>query len=295
MSEPKIYKHKPFQLIILVILLPIMGIVLFTSGGTEERIIQTVMAVMIGVVFLVSMLTLTVKVIISDSEISTQSIFGTKSLAWSEINRVSGTGSALKLHNREGDVTVAPSPQLPGYVEIIEQIGAKRADLFNTENFGEMKRSWFVFFPLILLIVFFMAGLLVSGLMMFNKPDTPTIIIMPLFFIFFIAVIFLGIVFSSPQSVTLEGKSMSIKYLFSERTLLADEIASIELRFTQTRNGKNYFVALNQTNRKTIRISGLSISLPIVYLVLKNWHKKYTNPSPAKADTSFNYPSFPTL
>lgn len=65
-----------------------------------------------------------------------------------------------------------------------------------------------------------------------------------------------------------------VKYLFSEKTLLADEIVSIALSFTQTRNGKNYFILISQSNRKSLRISGLSPSLPIAYLVLKNWHKQ---------------------
>jgi len=61
-----------------------------------------------------------------------------------------------------------------------------------------------------------------------------------------------------------------------QKILLANEIASIDLRFTQTRNGKNYFIAVNLVNRKTIRVSGLSPNLPVVYLVLKNWHKQNT-------------------
>jgi hypothetical protein len=89
-----------------------------------------------------------------------------------------------------------------------------------------------------------------------------------------IAAIFFGVAFSSPQSVTIDGRSLFIKYLFSEKTLPANEIASVGLSFTQTRNGKNYFVALNLMDKKIVRISGLNPSLPVVYLVLKNWHRK---------------------
>ncbi len=292
MNEPKVYKHKPFQLIFTVVLFAFVFIGMSINVGPNEFYIQILFAVILGIVFVISLFSTTGKTIISDNEISTQSLLGTKSVAWRQIGRVSGTGFSIKLHNMDGDVTVAPSPQIPGYAEVIEQIGAKRPDLFDAANFREMKRSWFILFPLILLIVFFMAGILGTGLMMFSKPDTTVIIIIPLFIIIFIGLIFFGIALSSPQSVTLEGRSMSIKYLFSEKTLLTDEIASIELRFTQTRNGKSYFVAINQTNRKSLRISGLNIGLPIVYLVLKNWHK---NSSPAKAETAFSYPSFPTL
>jgi len=76
------------------------------------------------------------------------------------------------------------------------------------------------------------------------------------------------------QSVMFDGKSL----FWGEKNLPANEIASVELRFTRIRkrNDKNYFVALNLVNRETIRISGLTPNLPVVYLVLKNWHKKNT-------------------
>jgi hypothetical protein len=67
---------------------------------------------------------------------------------------------------------------------------------------------------------------------------------------------------------------MSIKYFLSEKTLLADEIQSVQFTFQRSRNGKIYFVLLHLVNRKSVRISGLNPSLPVVYLVLKNWHKQ---------------------
>jgi hypothetical protein len=276
MNEPKIYKHKPFQLIIVIILFVFLLISMFLNLGSNDFYFQVFFIAFIGIIFLISLYSMTVKTIISDSEISTQTIFGTKSLSWGEINRVSGRSSALKLHNLDGDMTVAPSPQLPGYDEIINQIGAKRPDLFDPLTYREMKRGWFILFPFIMLAVFFVAGLLVYGVLVFNNSETPVGFLMPLIFIVVIALVLFGVVLSSPQSVTLDGKSMLVKYFFSEKTLLANEILSIELRFTQTRNGKNYFVLLTQTNKKSLRISGLNIGLPIIYLVLKNWHKKHS-------------------
>jgi hypothetical protein len=79
---------------------------------------------------------------------------------------------------------------------------------------------------------------------------------------------------SLPQSLTLEGKSLRVKYLFKEKTLLADEIESVDLRFSQSRNGKSYFILITQKDKKSLRISGLGLGLPIIYLTLKNWHKK---------------------
>jgi hypothetical protein len=276
MNEPKIYKHKPFQLIVVIILFVFLLISMFLNMGANDSYFQVFFIAFIGIIFLISVYSMTIKTIISDSEISTQTIFGTKSLSWGEINRVSGKGSAIKLHNLDGDVTIAPSPQLPGYDEIINQIGAKRPDLFDPQAYREMKKGWFILFPLILLAVFFVAGLLVYGVLIFNNSETPIGVLTPLIFIVVIALVFFGVVLSSPQSVTLDGKSMLVKYFFSEKTLLASEILSIELRFTQTRNGKNYFVLLTLTNKKSLRISGLNIGLPTMYLVLKNWHKKYS-------------------
>jgi len=295
MNEPKVYQHKPFQLILLIILFVFLIVFSFFNIGTDEAYILIPFGVFLGILFFAALYSMTVKTIISDTEISTQSILGTKSLSWGEISSVSGRGNSIKLHNLDGDVTVTPNQQLPGYTEVIEWIGAKRPDLFDPLAYSEMKRGWFILFPAVLLVVFLMAGLLGAGLMFFNRSETPMTIIMPLLFITVIALVFFGMILSSPQSITLDGKSMLVKYFFSEKTLLTDEVASVELRFTQTKNGKNYFVAINQTNRKSLRISGLNISLPIVYLILKNWHKKYTNPSPANVDDSFNYPSFPTL
>lgn len=276
MNEPKVYQHKPFQLILLIILFIFLIVFLFFNIGMDETYILIPFGIFLGLMFLISLYSMTVKTIISDTEISTQSILGTKSLSWGEISRVSGRGNAIKLHNMDGDVTVTPSQQLPGYDQVIEWIGAKRPDLFDPLVYGEMKKGWFILFPAVLIVVLFIAGLLGSGLMLFNRSETPVTIFMPLLFITVIALVFFGVVLSSPQSVMLDGKSLLVKYFFSEKTLLADEIASVELRFTQTKNGKNYFVQLNQTNKKSLRISGLNISLPIVYLVLKNWHGKFS-------------------
>ncbi|MBL8050410.1 MAG: hypothetical protein JNM46_04250 [Anaerolineales bacterium] len=71
---------------------------------------------------------------------------------------------------------------------------------------------------------------------------------------------------------------MQIKYLLSEKNFLANDVASIYLSHTRTRKGgKQYFISLNSRDGKNIRSSGLNIGLPVAYLVLKNWHKKYSS------------------
>ena len=288
MNKPKVYQHKPFQLILMLILFVFLIFFSFFNIVTDEVYILIRLGVFLGLLFFAALYSMTVKTIISDTEISTQSILGTKSLSWSEISSVSGRGNSIKLRNLDGDVTVTPNQHLPGYTEVIEWIGAKRPDLFDPLAYSEMKRGWFILFPAILIVVFFMAGLLGSGLMLFNGSETPVTILMPPIFITVIAMVFFGMILSSPQSVTLDGKSMSVKYFFSEKTLLTDEVKSVELRFTQTRNGKNYFVQLSQTNKKSVRISGLSVGLPTVYLVLKNWHKKHSEISLTSQRDYFN-------
>jgi len=89
-----------------------------------------------------------------------------------------------------------------------------------------------------------------------------------------ISAVFFFVAFGSPQSVVIEGRSLSLKYAFSERTLSADEIRSVSLLYYRTRNGRRYFIQLDLTDGKVIKLSGMNPSLPIAYLTLKNWLKK---------------------
>jgi hypothetical protein len=189
-------------------------------------------------------------------------------LRWNEISRVSGRGYAIKLHNFDGDVTVAPSPQLHGYTEVVDQIGVKRPDLFNPLEYGEMKRNLAgaIFFALVGLLLFIGFGLFI----LIQASD----VVLPfLVFVVFGAIAVIT-VFLAPQSISIQGQSIVVGYLFNQKNFSADEIAAVDLRYTQTRNGKNYFVAITLANGKTLRISGLSPSLPVVYLVLRIWHRK---------------------
>ena len=274
LNEPRTYSHSPIRIGLIIFVLGALGIFLLTTMDWTDKFFLIPFVGFFGIIFITVLYSMMQKATISDDEISTQTFLGTKSLRWSEISRVSGQGYGIKLHNFDGDVTIAPNQQLPGYEELVDWIGVKRPDLFNPLEYGEMKRGWFTLASLAALVIFFVAVLLGSGILFFNNPQAPVSVWIPFFFIVIIAAIFFGMAFSSPQSVTIDGRSLYIKYLFSEKTLLANEITSVDLRFTQTRNGKNYFVLLTLTNKKTIRIAGLSIGLPIVYLVLKNWHRK---------------------
>jgi len=273
-NEPRTYRRSPIQFILVMVLLVIFGISFLTTLSDIGYVFLILLAVFLGIAFLSTLYSMTQKTTISDDGISTQTFLGEKSLRWGEISRVSGRGHGIKLHNFDGDMTVAPSSQLPGYEEVVEWIGVKRPDLFNPLEYGEMKRGISVLVLLVVLMVVLIGVGVAFGILYFSEPETPVNVFMPILFIVIIFIVFFGITLSQPQSLMLEGKFLRVKYLSNERTLLADETASVELRFSQTRNGKSYFILITQNNRKSLRISGLNPSLPIAYLVLKNWHGK---------------------
>jgi hypothetical protein len=267
LNEPRTYRNSPFQIWLLALIFGVLIVGLLTALDSSDYLILIPMAGFFVAILLVLLYSMTTKITISDNEISSQTLLGTKTLAWNEITRISGRGNGIKLHNNFGDVTVSPRPNLPGYDEIVNWIGVKRPDLFNPTEYNLMSRTWLnTLFPPSLGLIFIGAGLFTFT----QSSDT----LFPFLMFSIIGVVFIGMIFATPQSITIDGKSLLIKYLSSQRTLLAEEIASVDLRYTQTRNGKNYFIAIALTNKKSLRISGLSPSLPIVYLVLKNWNKK---------------------
>jgi len=269
-NEPRTYRHPVFQIVILFVVFGTLAIGLFTSWDKTDFISVLPISAFFVIVFLFSLYSLTVKTTISDTEISTQSLLGTRTLNWSEINSVSGWGNAIKLHNMDGDLTVAPSSQLAGYQEVVEFIGSKRPDLFAPQDYSEMSRNWYGYI-LLGIIALFVIG---TGLFLLTQAGSTGVII---FVFFLILALFIAYVtFSMPKSLNLEGDTLFIKYFFSEKSVRAHEVASINLNYRQTRNGKNYFVGIDLTNKRYTRISGIGPNLPVVFLVLRNWHKKHT-------------------
>lgn len=273
-DEPRTYRRSPVQFILVMGILVIFGFTILRTLPRDGYIALLPFAIIIGIALVSTLYTMMQKTTISEDGISAQTIFGEKSLRWGEISRVSGRGHGIKLHNLDGDVTVSPSSQLPGYEEVVEWIGVKRPDLFNPLEYGEMKRGVSTLILLAVFVVFLVGTLLTAGILFFYNKESSAPLFPLVFVILTIIIVFFTISFFQPQSLTLGGKSLIVKYLSKEKTLLADEIASVELRFTQSRNGKSYFILLTQKDRKSLRISGLSPSLPIVYLILKNWHAK---------------------
>ena len=273
MNEPRVYKNSPAVLVVIVVLFMVLisGIV-FSVGVEEITFILPIAAFglfIFGLIFVAN----SAKVVITDEDITAQNIFGSRTLRWSEIHRVSGRGYEIKLHNYDGDVTVHPSSGLPRYEEVIDIIGTKRPDLFSPQEFNEFRRGFLPFVMMAFVILLILGAMVAIFFSILNSSsDTPLVSLMPLGIFLFIAVMIGGMALSIPRMVSLEGDSLYLKYLFSEKSLRKDEIKYIQLSYTQSRNGKHYYVALNLTSGKQIRLSGLGISMPIAYLVLKNWH-----------------------
>lgn len=273
-DQPRTYRRSPVQFILVMTLLVIFGVAIVRTIPRSDAVFLIPFALLIGIAFLSTLYTMNQKTIISEDGISTQTIFGEKSLRWGEISRASGRGQKIKLHNFDGDVTVVPSSQLPGYEEVVDWIGIKCPDLFNPLEYEEMKRGWQSLTVLVAFLVFTVSAFTAGGIIYFSEPEMTTPVFMPLLMIILIALVFFGMTLFQPQSLTIEGRSLRVKYLFKEKTLLADEIASLDLCFSQNKNGKSYFILLTQKDGKSLRISGLHPSLSIVYLTLKNWHGK---------------------
>ncbi len=272
MNEPRVYKNSPFVFGLLIVMFAVLFIgVFFASGDSDfsNPIVMIFFAMIFGFLLLFIVFTATAQTMISNEEISTKNLLGRKSIAWRDINRVSGSGNRIKLHNFDGNVIIAPSLQLPGYPEVIEWIGIQRPDLFNSMEYSEMSKNWAGTILLPVLGLLFIG----TGFFLYTQDSQ---LLFPLLIFLVMGVIFIGMPLVAPQAISIQGSSIVLGYLLNQKTLAANEIASVDLRYTQTRNGKNYFIAITLINKKTIRISGLKPCLPVVYLVLKTWHKKNT-------------------
>jgi len=271
MKEPRVYKTSPILLVFIVILFVFfLGVLLFAFGPNSLGFMIP-LAVLSLFLFGAAFVALLSKTIVSEEEISMQGVFGTKTLKWTDVGRVSGWGYAMKLHSRDEDVTISISPRLPGYQEIIELVGYKRPDLFSPLQYNELRRGLAPFISMFL-VTFILIGVSVAFILAtMDDPNASLPSYMPLLVFIGIVLVMATTTLSIPRSLTLDGNTLTLKYLLNEKSLRTDEISSVQLAYTQSRNGRHYFIALNLTDRKTIRLSGLGISLPVAYLVLKNW------------------------
>jgi hypothetical protein len=275
LNEPRIYRYSTLRLVLLLILLLILGIGPFMIVGSDYSLYALIGFAFIGLIMVISIFSLTRSTTITNDGISVRSLLGERSLAWSEIDSVSGRGNTIKLHNRDGDVTVAPSPQLPGYAEVIETIGAKRPDLFNPASYSVMSRNWLGG------LLFLVIGMMLIGIGIFLYLDAGQVYfdpsrmetMMPVIFLAVVVVAFVAAIFMSVLSLRLDGSSLTVRYLLSQTVLKPEEVRAIGLDVRQTRSGRSYAIFMFTDRNRTIRFSGIGPSLPIVYLVLKNWQQ----------------------
>lgn len=267
MNEPRVFKNSAATLI-LVAFLFVIFVITVTVGAVADPIVMFLVGGVGLLTFLIAFFTVSSKVTISDDEITSQNILGARTLRWTEISRVSGRGNGIKLHSEE--VTVSINPQLPGFEEVVEIIGQKRADLFSAQEFSEMRRGIGSYFGFLMIMLLFSGiGLFYYTIADFSSESLLSLAFMALFFI-----IFLWSFLASPQSLTLENNNLQVKYLLGEKNFSANDITGIFFAFNRTRRGgKRYFVAITAKDGKRISLSGLNIGLPVVYLVLKNWQK----------------------
>lgn len=272
MNEPRVYKQPIFGIFLSAVMLMFScGIIFFVSEALTDLWFMIPILGLFGIAFLISLFSYTSKVTITDDEITSSYLFIPKTLRWTEINRASGSGSGIKLHS--DDTTVSINSRLPGVEEIIETIGQKRADLFSPQEFSEMRRGLGSYLGFLVIALLF-GGI---GVFYFSIADFSSDSLFSMGFIALFLIFFMWTFLASPQSLTIENNNLQIKYLLGEKNFSANDVSSVFLSHTRTRRGgKQYFISLNSKDGKNIRISGLNIGLPVAYLVLKNWHKKYS-------------------
>jgi len=236
-------------------------------GWIENEYLPLIVLVAAGIIFAMWRST-RLKTVITDDGISTWGVFGEKSLRWNEIGRVSGRGNDIRLRNQGGDITLSPSTELPGYEEIIELIGQKRPDLFAPSQNPVFKKSaeYAVLLPL--------TALLPIGIGAFIWLQADEFGAIPFLIFLVIGLAVLAFSFTAPQQARIEGGSLRIRHLLGERAFSAAEIQSVELAYWNSRNSKNYYVHLKLSNQTAPKLFGLAPSMPIVYLILKQWHEK---------------------
>lgn len=291
MKEPRVYKTSPVLLVVIAfVFLFFFGLVVFAFDAIQTRYLIPFLAFMI-LIFGILFVALMSKTIISDDEISVQGLLGTKTLHWMDIGRVSGWGDGMNLHSRDEDVKMSINSRMPGYQEVIEVIGSKRPDLFSPREYAEMRRGVGFFVSMGVIALLFIGFMFFFVWEFFSSGELSLETLVPFGVIFLMLLAFGGMFLSIPRVVQLEGSQLTLRYLLNERTIRADEVRFIELRYTQSRNGKHYFIFLQLTDGKGIRLSGLSISLPVAYLVLRNWHQdsmKHSQIAPNWSDNSRN-------
>lgn len=265
-STSIIFRHSFGKLALMFLGVLILGFALFL--GEMDYFIF----VITGLAFIVFLFYATSSVKVSEDEIATTRLLGTKSLRWSDIGSVSMFGQALRLHSRDDDMILSIDSQLDRYTEILDVVYSKRSDLFDAGDNDVMSRSLLGSIATVGIGLAMMGISAVLIVYLLREVETFSIIFASVFFalgIFIIANWFL-----SPHSILLENQTMVVLSLLRETTYTASEISSITLEKRKTRNGYIYFVQANLKSGKPIKISGFKVGTVLMYQILKRWHEK---------------------
>lgn len=279
MNLPRENKNSVFYalLVIIVVGASIFGL-LFAIGVEKTGFIMLPLAV-VFTIFSMGLLYLSAsKTVASEDEITSKTMFSAKTLKWSEVARVSGSGHAIKLHNSDGDVTIAISPRVPGYQEIVEWLGAKRPDLFNQQEYSRVRVNLLS----ILMRLFGGLSLIIIGILPFILGDYSREVMISFIITILVGVYIIGAALFAPWAVSIQGKSIEIGYLFTHKTLTVHDVSSVYFGYSQTRRGRrNYYVQISKREGSVVRFSSLKPSMPIAYLIFKNWYTQSTQINPA--------------
>jgi hypothetical protein len=262
-SPEKTFRHSFGKLAWMFLGALFFGFIVYTSGNWDLFTLA-----IIGIFIIVAISYAASSVRISNDEIETRRLLGSKSLRWSEIFRVSMRGQSLRLHNRDEDVTLSLDSQLDGYTEILDIVFNKRPDLFEVGDNNIMTRS--------VLGTIFTVGvgflLLLASVFLFITLDETGIIIGLSLAI--IGLILIGSWMLGAQRLELESQTMTIVYLYRKVSYTTSDINSITLEKRRTKNGYIYFVQANLSSGKKLRIPTFQQGSSLVYQLLKRWHSK---------------------
>lgn len=206
---------------------------------------------------------------VSDQGIITTGLWGTKRMAWSEIGRVTMSSPSIELHHRDENLTMPINGDVKGYTEILEILFIKRPDLTDSQENNLPTHFEFANkFQLGMGI-----GILLVALSVFSffiLDGYPRIIVSSLAFLFGIGVIASWLV--SPQSITLEGSRMLVRYYRREESYSVEDIRSVSLEKQVARYGYLYFVQILLKTGKKLKLTDPELNR--MYLSIKRWHER---------------------
>jgi len=224
-------------------------------------------AILIGVGVILLTLFLTFSVNVSNVAIKTRTLFGTKSLQWSEISRISSQGSSLKLHNHDGGGTLSIDPRLDGSAEIFNLIFSKRADLFDAYKNDPISCSHKNNISTLVLGLVF---IILSFLLYFYK----NYFFVPGVLGLWLCIQSLINLYTNPRTITLENNRLVVNYLKKSISYSADDIASFQMGVSPQKQFVDVFMVLK--DKRIMKMPRFKQGYFIFYPVLKQWHEIHT-------------------